>query len=471
MGALRLQEQKPRFRKMWLLAWPAIIEQILGTLVNYVDTAMVGTMGATGTAAVSVNGPVIWLIGGILTGVGVGYSVQVSNAVGAGDTEKVKTTLRQAVLATLVCGLTATALYEVLGGKIPEWLGAKPEVLPHAINYLRIYAAALLFRGFQAVFGTTLRCMGDSKTPMVLNTIANLMNMVLNFLFIYPTRTWEGIHIFGLSIGEGLVIPGMNWGVEGAAIATAISVAVTGLWMCAATLRKEPYRTSLREGMTPDRDIIRRAVKLGVPSALQNAIVNVGQIFMTSLVAHELTTVALAANQIAVTAESFCYMPAAGIGMAATALVGQAVGAREKEDADAYGALTGGCAFLLCCVTGGILYLAAPVLAGFFNTDAGVVAGAAMALQIVSIAEPFQAVNMVLSSALRGADDVRFPMVVGLVGMWCVRVPLAYVFVLGMKMELAGVWVAMTIDLIVRGILCILRWKSGRWKKLSGLET
>ena len=87
MGALRLQEQKPRFRKMWLLAWPAIIEQILGTLVNYVDTAMVGPMGATGTAAVSVNGPVIWLIGGILTGVGVGYSVQVSNAVGAGDTE------------------------------------------------------------------------------------------------------------------------------------------------------------------------------------------------------------------------------------------------------------------------------------------------------------------------------------------------------------------------------------------------
>ena len=472
MQSLRIEEQKPRLRRMWLLAWPAIIEQILGTLVNYVDTAMVGSMGATGTAAVSVNGPVIWLIGGILTGVGVGYSVQVSNAVGAGDVEKVKTTLRQAVLAVLVCGSLACLLYEVLGGKIPYWLGAKPEVLPHAVNYLRIYAAALLFRGFQAVFGTTLRCMGNSKTPMVLNTMANLMNMVLNFLFIYPTRTWEGITIpiLNITVGEGLTIYGMNWGVEGAAIATAISVAVTGLWMCLSALRQGQYATSLREGMKPDPIIIRRAVRLGVPSALQNAIVNIGQIFMTSLVAHELTTVALAANQIAVTAESFCYMPAGGIGMAATALVGQAVGAREKEDADAYGALTGGCAFLLCCVTGTILYLAAPVLAGFFNTDRGVVALAAMALQIVSIAEPFQAVNMVLSSALRGADDVRFPMVIGLVGMWCVRVPLAYLFVLGMKMDLAGVWVAMTIDLIVRGVLCILRWKSGKWKKLSGLE-
>lgn len=455
----QMRKQTPRIRRMWVLAWPAVMEQILGTLVNYVDTAMVGTMGAAGTAAVSVNGPVIWLIGGILTGIGVGYSVQVSNAVGARDAERVKTVLRQAVLAVLVCGVAATLLYEVLGEAIPTWLGAKPEVLPHAINYLRIYSAALLFRGFQAVFGTVLRCMDNSKTPLVLNTVANLMNMVLNFFFIYPTREWHGI-----------TIPGLNWGVEGAAIATAISVAFTGMWMMMAALRQGAYTTHFREGMAPDREIIRRAVALGLPSAMQNAIVNIGQIFMTSLVAHELTTVALAANQIAVTAESFCYMPAAGIGMAATALVGQSVGARNKEDAQAYGSLTGRVAFLMCCVTGGILYLAAPVLSGFFNSDAGVVAAAAMALRIVSVAEPFQAVNMVLSSALRGADDVRFPMVVGLVGMWIIRVPLAYLLVLRFQWDLAGVWVAMTIDLIARGVLCILRWRSGRWKKISGLE-
>ena len=457
--ALKIREQGPRLRRLWSLSWPAIIEQILNTMVSYVDTAMVGVLGAVGSAAVSVNGPPIWLIHGIMAGVGVGYSVQISNAVGARDPERVRTVIRQAFLAAVVCGLVACGLYEALGGAIPRWLGAKPEVLPHAANYMRIYCAALPFNSILIVFGAVLRCMGNTKTPLIFNTATNLLNLVLNFFLIYPTREWHGV-----------MIPGAGWGVEGAAIATAISIICAAVPAAIAAFHQHGYATSLREGLSPDRTIIRRAVDLGVPSAIERAIVNVGQIAMTALVGHALTTAALAANNIATTAEGLCYLPAYGIGYAAIALVGQSVGAGNEEDAEAYGTLTGAIGFVLCMVTGTLLFLFAPALASLFNSDAQVVAEAALALRVVAFAEPFFAVSIILTNALRGASDVRYPMMVGLMGMWLVRVPLSCLLVLVFDWGLAGVWGGMAVDLILRGGLCICRWRSGRWLKLSGLS-
>ena len=212
-ATLKIKEQGPRLRRLWSLSWPAIIEQILNTMVSYVDTAMVGVLGAVGSAAVSVNGPPIWLIHGVMAGVGVGYSVQISNAVGARDPERVRQVIRQAFLAAVVCGLVACGLYEALGASIPRWLGAKPEVLPHAANYMRIYCSVLVFNSLLIVFSAVLRCMGNTKTPLIFNTATNLLNLILNFFLIYPTREWHG-----------LMIPGAGWGVEGAAIATAISI-------------------------------------------------------------------------------------------------------------------------------------------------------------------------------------------------------------------------------------------------------
>lgn len=457
--ALELKNQGPRLRRLWRLSWPAIIEQLLNTLVSYVDAAMVGVLGAVGSAAVSVNGPPLWLIGGLQAGIGVGYSVQISNAVGAGDRERVRQVIRQAFLAVLVCGLVACGLYEALGGFIPRWLGAKPEVLPHAVNYLRIFSASLPFDAMLIVFSATLRCMGNTKTPLFFNTAANLLNLILNFFLIYPTREWHG-----------LTVPGAGWGVEGAALATAISIAVAGVCAALAVFRQEGYEISLREGLSPHGPIIRRAVKLGIPSAMERAIINLGQIAMTALVGHALTTAALAANNIATTAEGLCYLPAFGIGAAATALVGQSVGADNREDARAYGTLTGLIGFLLCVVTGALLFLFATPLAALFNSDAQVVAEAARVLRVVSAAEPFFALSIVLTSALRGADDVRFPMFMGLGCMWLLRVPLACLLVLRFHMGLSGVWAAMAADLILRGILCALRWQSGKWLKISGLE-
>lgn len=456
---LTLRGQKERMKVLWHLSWPAIIEQVLGTMVSYVDAAMVGVLGQIGSAAVSINSPPIWLGQGILVGVGVGYSVQISNAVGAKDAQRVRKIIRQAFLAALICGLLACGIYEVLGGFLPRWLGAKPEVLPHAIHYIRIYCAAMPFNAMLIIFSAVLRCMGNTKTPLIFNTAANLANVVLNFFLIYPTREWHGI-----------TIPGAGWGVEGAAVATACSIVCAGVPAAIFAFRQGEYATSLREGFAPDGMVIQRALHLGLPSALERSVINLGQIAGTALVGHALTTAAMAANQIATTAEGLCYLPAYGIGYAAMALVGQSVGAGRKEDAKAYGDLTAMLGFVMCLVTGTVLFVFATPLAALFNTDAQVVTEAALSLRVVAYAEPFFALSIILTNALRGADDVQFPMVVGLVCMWLVRVPLACLFVLVLHWGLAGVWAAMAIDLICRGILCFWRWKKGFWLRLSGLD-
>lgn len=450
---------RSRLSIMWRLAWPAIIEQILATMVSYVDTAMVGALGKTASAAVSVNAAPMWLINGVLAGVATGYAVQVSHAVGAGDDEKAKAVIRQGVLASISCGLAAFALYRSLAHFLPMWLGAVEPVLGEARSYLKVYTYCLIFEGGSAVFSAILRCMGNTKTPLVLNTVSNVINVILNFFFIYDTRA---VTFFGNTI----IIPGAGMGVTGAALGTVFAWAFAGIVTLLVALRQGSRYTIHRgESFKPDKAIITTAVRLGLPSAAERAMVNVGQVAMTGVVAAIDDGMSLAANTIATTAEGLCYLPAYGIAAASTAMVGQSVGAESKEDARAYGSLSAKLGFLLCIGTSICLFLFAYPLASLFNTDQEVVAEAARMLKIVSVSEPFFALSIIYTGALRGARDVRFPMIVGLIAMWGVRIPLAPLLVFGLKLGLAGVWIAMAADLILRGILCTLRWRGPRWER------
>lgn len=443
-----------RLKTMSLLAIPAILEQILATMVSYVDTAMVGSLGATATAAVGINAPVMWLLGGVMQGVGVGFSVLVAHAIGAQKPDKARATMVQSMLAVAVCGIGFFVLFFGLAGFIPMLLGAEPDVLPQATAYLRIYSLSLPFGAILYVQSAIIRCMGNTKLPLVLNTAANLLNVCLNYLLIYPTRTING-----------QIIWGAGWGVAGAAAATSISIAVAGLGLLLTLfLRKDTYRLSLRENWTPDREILRRAAKLGLPYIAERCAINFGQIATTFIIG-KIGTVAMAANHIAVTAEGLCYLPAYGISYAATTLVGQSVGAGDLEGAKKYGTLSGWLGFGLCALTGLALFLTAPQLAGLFNDDPAVIAEAAKALRVVAPAEPLFATFIVLAGALRGAGDSKFPMLLCLGCMWGVRIVLAPILVFVFHVGLVGVWVAMACDLVVRGTGCALRWRQGNWQK------
>ena len=240
------QAGESRLKTLSRLAWPAILEQLLATLVSYVDTAMVGSMGAVSSAAVGLNAPVVWMLNGIMQGVGVGYSVLVAQAIGAREETRARHTIVQSVLAILAAGLTLLTVMLLLGGVIPRWLGADADVLPHASAYLRIYALSLPFGASLAVMGAIVRCMGNAKLPLLLNGAANLTNIVLNTLLIYPTREVSFRLPFRETVHE-VTVWGAGLGVEGAAIATAFSIAVSGgcmlLYMF---VRKDHFRRILR---------------------------------------------------------------------------------------------------------------------------------------------------------------------------------------------------------------------------------
>lgn len=313
-----------RLRVMWRLSWPSILEQLLGTLVSYVDTAMVGVLGAAATAAVSVNASPIWLVGGILSGAGVGYSVQVANAVGARDEIRARRVIVQALLAALIIGFGFLALLQLLAGAIPLWMGAKPEVLPLAASYLRFYTLCMPGHAMLYVFSAVLRCTGDTKTPLLLNSSCNLLNAVLNFFLIYLTRE---LTLFGTSF----TMPGAGMGVAGAAAASAIAIDLAGVLLLVVLLRRfHLFQRGTGDSLRPDRVIIRTAASLGLPYIAERMSINLGQITMTRVVA-SIGTAALAAHHIANTAEGLCYLPAYGISAAATALVGQSVGAQKKR--------------------------------------------------------------------------------------------------------------------------------------------
>jgi len=327
-----LDRSIPTWKLVLMLAWPSIIEQLLHTAVNYVDTAMVGSIGTYATASIGVCQSTIFLLMGVMNATGLGFSVMVARKIGEGNYDEARTILRQSMLAVVVVGLSLTLLVElILAPNLPRWMGAEPDVLPHAITYFRVIGANYLLNTGMIMATNMLRCMGDTKTPLKFNILTNLINVVGNFLLIYPTRQ--------LTLGSlTFTMPGAGWGVGGAAGATTLSTAFSAVCLLSVLFRRKgPLQISLRDDYKPRPDILKQAFHLGVPSFLERAVISGGQIVSTAMISG-LGTAALAAHQLANSGESLCYMPIFGFSIAATTLVAQNLGAGDKERAFKQGA-------------------------------------------------------------------------------------------------------------------------------------
>lgn len=452
-----LDRSIPTWKLVIMLAWPSIIEQLLHTAVNYVDTAMVGSIGTYATAAIGVCTSTIFLLMGVMNATGLGFSVMVARKIGEGNHEEARTILRQSMLAVVVVGLSLTLLVElILAPNLPRWMGAEPDVLPHAITYFRVIGANYLLNTGMIMATNMLRCMGDTKTPLKFNILTNLVNVVCNFLLIYPTRQ--------LTVGSlTFTMPGAGWGVGGAAAATALATAFSAVCLLSVLfLRKGPLQISLRDDYKPQPDILKQAFHLGVPSFLERAVISGGQIVSTAMISG-LGTAALAAHQLANSGESLCYMPIFGFSIAATTLVAQNLGAGDKERAFKQGAWSTWMSVGVMCTASAIMFALAPNIIDLFSNDAAVIALGGRVLRIEAFAEPFFAIATVVAGVLRGAGDTRWPFYISLAGMWLMRVPIAFVLINLFGWGLEAIWVGMAVDLFVRGVLCLWRFYKRTW--------
>ena len=196
-------EARAVLRTILLLAWPTMLEQIMQSAVQYIDTAMVGTLGTQAMAAVGTTTTIGWLVQSSITAFSVGFLAFISKSCGAGDQRAARRAAAQAVLSVLLIGGTCTVLTVSLSGRIPIWMRAEASIRPLASRYFLILYLPMLFRTSSIVLGTVLRAAGDTKTPMKAGLAVNCINVVLNFLLIYPSRQ---VSLLGCSIS----LPGMG---------------------------------------------------------------------------------------------------------------------------------------------------------------------------------------------------------------------------------------------------------------------
>ena len=444
---------------MLSIAWPCILENMTTTLVSLVDTAMVGSIGAVATAAVGVCTTPTWLLNGLVRSLGVGGTALVARAVGAGDRSSAEHTTQQVFRVAVLLSALLFACFYFGADLVPLMMQASAEVRPEAAAYARILSLSFLFHYTGMCMSSLLRSAGDTKTPMVAGIGSNILNVIGNFLLIYPTRP---ITVFGRTFSMW----GMGLGVRGAAIASAVSMSLAGLYIL---LRMRSPRASLRLRMDLraawDLPLLRRVVVVAAPAALERVSINIGQILFAGYISR-IGTVELAAYHITTNIEAIGYMPANGFQAAASALTGQKLGAGDPEAAQRLGRKTIVYALVLLTVIGGLLYLGRYFMASLFSSDAAVISVTAQLLILCALVEPLNAIVIVTVGALNGAGDTRMPFLFSLLTMWAVRIVFSNLLGFTLGLGVMGVYASMLLDLAVRSVLLLYRFHGGRWKQI-----
>lgn len=433
------------------LALPTMLEQFLATAVQYIDTAMVGTLGTHATAAVGATATVNWLINGTVCAIGVGFLSYISKACGAGDRDRAKRAAAQAVLVTLVVGIGFTVLALALSTRVPVWMRADPSIQELASQYFFVMYTPMLARSAILLFGNLFRAVGDSKTPMRVGLMVNLINVAGNLLLIYPTRVWHGLTLYGA-----------GWGVVGAAAASAAAYFVGGIVITVA-LWRHPRISPRGFSLKPESAILRPCLQVALPNALQRFATSLGYVAFAAMV-NSLGETATAAHTIANTVESAFYVPGYGMQMAAATLAGNALGAGEHKKINHLAGMLLTLEVAMMVVSGGLLFLFAPNMMGLFSADAAVIALGAVVLRMVAVSEPFYGVSIILEGMMQGMGQTMLPFVIGVTGMWGVRIVGTFLCTQIFGMGLISAWACMIAHNLLIFVLLTACYRTGRWK-------
>ena len=439
---------------IFALAGPTMLEQLMHTAVQYVDTAMVGSLGTTATAAVGATTTVNWLIGSTVSAMGVGFLSFISQAKGRGNSELLKKAASQAVLAVAALGVLFTALPLALSGIIPVWMQVDESARELSSKYFFILYLPMLFRVANIIFSTLLRATGDTKTPMKVSVTVNIINVLFNAILIYEPIRFE--------LGRtAVVLPFAGMGVIGAAVASAVSYAAGGIMMTAA-LYKHPELSPKGQSYKPSKEILFPCLKVALPNALQRFGTSLGYVAFASIV-NSLGELSTAAHTIANTVESAFYIPGYGMQTATATLSGNAYGAKDGKKIRE---LSRTIIFLeigMMIVSGGLLFAFAPTMVGIFSRDGKVIALGATVLRMVALSEPFYGVSIVLEGMMQGMGKTSFPLVVNLIGMWLIRIVGTYICIGLLGMGLASAWGCMIAHNMLLFASFLIYYLLGKW--------
>lgn len=441
-----------------LLAWPTVLEQILQTAVSYVDSAMVGRIGAQATAAVGATTTINWLVNSSITALSIGFLAYISRQLGAKQPQLARKATAQASLITLIVGIIFTTAALLLSNVIPVWMHAGEDIRTDASTYFFILYAPMLFRTATIMFGTCLRAAGDTRKPLYVNGIVNLVNIVLNYLMIYPSRT---IRFFGLHFQ----MPGLGMGIAGAALASAISFTVGGVGMTV-MLYRHPLISPRGCSLKPDGEILRPCMKVALPCALQRFGTSFGYVAFASMI-NGLGTTAIAAHSIANTAESAFYIPGYGMQTAAATLAGNCYGAHDNQRMHSLARMMIVLEVILMALSGAVLFVGAEALMKVFTSEAAVIDLGSQVLRMVALSEPVYGVAVILEGLFQGVGDTKSAFVFNIIGMWGVRILGTFIMLKFFGGDLRSAWGCMIAHNLLLGTMLFIRYLRGRWNPLN----
>ncbi|MDD6194883.1 MAG: MATE family efflux transporter [Lachnospiraceae bacterium] len=416
------------------LAWPAILEGMFQTLLQYIDTAMVGRLGAAATATVSLSSTYSWLINSVISGLSIGFLSYIARGIGQGDDKKVQEAARQTILVALVVGIAIMGITLWMAPHMPVWMGAESSIHRDATRYFVYVNLPMVFRAATIIFGAAIRATGDTKTPMYVNVFVSFLNIGLNYLFIYQ----------------------LSQGAVGAGMATAISVVIGGAMMTMVflhnpVLRGKETRVPLAY-YRPDGRVFAAIMAIGFPIVLTRVASCLGHVVFTSFVSSMSTTI-YAAHAIAITAEEIFYIPGYGMMAATSTMIGNAIGeGNPKKERDVKLASIS-IIFLLMCVSGFLLFVGAEFMMGIFTEDEQVIAIGAKLLRMVAFTEPIFGTSAVMEGIYNGMGRTRYPLLVELVSMWGVRIVGAFICVRYLGMGITAVWIMMIANNVLKAVM------------------
>lgn len=448
---------KTMLRTILGLAWPTMLEQLMQTLVQYIDTAMVGLLGMQATAAVGSTSTVNWLIGSTISAVSVGFLSLIARAFGAEDRQAAKKASAQAVLVVIIVGALFTIITLSLSGVIPVWMQVDESIRVMASQYFFIIYMPMLFRTASIIFGTILRAAGDTKTPMKIGVVVNLTNVILNFLLIYQTRN---LTVFGLAF----TMPGAGLGVIGAATASAIAFTVGGIYITI-VLWRHPLVSPKGQTFKPDMNILRPCFIVAFPNMLQRFGTSLGYVFFASMI-NSIGEVATAAHTIANTVESAFYIPGYGMQTAAATLAGNAYGANDRKRMEELAAMFIPIEIVLMILSGGCLFIFAPDLMSIFSTSEEVITLGTTVLRMVAVSEPFYGFSIIIEGMMQGVGKTKEPFVYNIIGMWMIRIVGTFICTQLLGLGLVAAWACMILHNLLLFTLFLICYLRKKWNPL-----
>ena len=439
------------------LAWPTMLEQMMQSAVQYIDTAMVGALGTQATAAVGATTTIGWLIHTSIAAFSVGFLSIIARACGAEERETAQRAASQAVLSVLVIGVVFSVLTISCSDMIPVWMQVEEQIQQLTSTYFLILYLPMLPRTASILFGTVLRAAGDTKTPMKVGIIVNVINIILNFLLIYPERSVS-------VLGYAWILPGAGWGVIGAATASAIAYTWGGIHMTY-SLWKHPVISPKGQRITPDLTILKPCLRIAFPNMLQRFGTSLGYVAFAAMI-NALGDVATAAHTIANTVESAFYIPGYGMQTAAATLTGNAYGAGDKRRMKSLTTIFIPIEVGLMVVSGSILFVSASSLMHLFSTSDAVIQLGATVLRMVAVSEPWYGFSIIVEGMMMGVGKTKIPFLYNIVGMWCVRIVCTYICTQLLGFGLVSAWGCMIAHNMFVFVLYLISYLRGSWNPL-----